>query len=140
MAGISILANIVLGIVLMKPLAHGGLALATSLASMLNLGLLLGALRTRLGRLGWKSIGLSACRSLVCSIVMGIGVHMAISFMVPDLDCTLSGLIGGVAGSIAVGLIIYGAGSYLIKNPELNLVIVAAGKGFDKKWPRRKKF
>ena len=140
MAGISILANIVLGIVLMKPLAHGGLALATSLASILNLGLLLGALRARLGRLGWESIGLSACRSLVCSIVMGIGVHMAISFMVPDIDCTLSGLIGGVAGSMAVGLIIYGAGSYLIKNPELNLVIVAAGKGFDKKWPRRKKF
>ena len=140
MAGISILANIVLGVVLMKPLAHGGLALATSLASMLNLGLLLGALRTRLGTLGWKSIALSVCRSLVCSIVMGIGVHMVVSFMIPDIDCTLSGLIGGVAGSIVVGLIIYGAGSYLIKSPELSLVIVEAGRGIDKKWPRRKKF
>jgi putative peptidoglycan lipid II flippase len=140
MAGISILANIVLGVVLMRPLAHGGLALATALASMLNLGLLLSALRTRLGRLGWKSIGLSVCRSLVCSIVMGIGVHMAALFMVPNIDCTLSGLAGGVAGSIAVGLIIYGAGSYLIKSPELSLVIVEAGKGIDKKWPRRKTF
>ena len=92
MAGISILANIALGVVLMKPLAHGGLALATSLASMLNLVLLIGALRTRLGSLGWKSIALSVCRSLVCSIVMGIGVQMAVLFMVPNIDCTLSGL------------------------------------------------
>ncbi len=104
MAGISIFANIILGIVLMKPLAHGGLALATSLASILNLGLLLGALRARLGFLGWKSIALSVCRSLLCSAAMGIAVRMAALFMIPDKSSTLLGLIGGVAGSIAVGL------------------------------------
>jgi putative peptidoglycan lipid II flippase len=133
MAGISIFANIVLGVVLMKPLAHGGLALATSLASMLNLGLLLVALRTRLGSLGWKSIAQSVCRSLLCSVVMGIAVHMAASFMIPDENSTLSGLIGGVAGSIGVGLCIYGAGSYMIKSPELSRVLVEAGKGIGKK-------
>ena len=133
MAGISIFANIVLGVVLMKPLAHGGLALATSLASMLNLGLLLGALRTKLGSLGWKSIALSVCRSLLCSVVMGIAVHMAALFLIPDKNSTLSGLIGGVAGSIAVGLCIYGAGSYMIKSPELSRVLVEAGKGIGKK-------
>jgi putative peptidoglycan lipid II flippase len=133
MACISIFANIVLGVVLMKPLAHGGLALATSLASMLNLGLLLVALRTRLGSLGWKSIAQSVCRSLLCSVVMGIAVHMAASFMIPDENSTLSGLIGGVAGSIGVGLCIYGAGSYMIKSPELSRVLVEAGKGIGKK-------
>ncbi len=133
MAGISIFANIVLGVVLMKPLAHGGLALATSLASMLNLGLLLGALRTRLGSLGWKSIAQSVCRSLLCSVVMGIAVRMAALFMIPDKNSTLPGLIGGVAGSIAVGLCIYGVGSYMIKSPELSRVLVEAGKGIGKK-------
>jgi putative peptidoglycan lipid II flippase len=133
MACISIFANIVLGVVLMKPLAHGGLALATSLASMLNLGLLLVALRTRLGSLGWKSIAQSVCRSLLCSVVMGIAVHMAASFMIPDENSTLSGLIGGVAGSIGVGLCIYGAGSYMIKSPELSRVLVEAGKSIGKK-------
>jgi putative peptidoglycan lipid II flippase len=133
MAGISILANIVLGVVLMKPLAHSGLALATSLASMLNLGLLLGALRIRLGFLGWKSIALSVCRSLLCSVIMGIAVRMAAFFMVPDKNSTLPGLLGGVVGSIAVGLCIYGAGSYMIKSPELSRVLVEAGKGIGKK-------
>ncbi len=35
---VSVCANIVLGIILMGPMGHGGLALSTSLASMLNLG------------------------------------------------------------------------------------------------------
>lgn len=133
MAGISILANIVLGVVLMKPLAHGGLALATSLASILNLGLLIGALRTRLGSLGWKSIALAFCRSLLCAAIMGIAVRMAVLFMIPDESSTLLGLFGGVAGSIAVGLCFYGAGSYMIKSPELSRVFVEAGKGIGKK-------
>jgi len=140
MAGISIFANIILGAVLMKPLAHGGLALATSLASILNLGLLLGALRTRLGCLGWKSIAKSVCRSLLCSVVMGIAIRMAALFMVPDIKSTLPGLIGGVAGSIAIGLCIYSAGSYMLKSPELSRVLIEAGRGIGEKWPRHKAF
>ncbi|MBW2515693.1 MAG: murein biosynthesis integral membrane protein MurJ, partial [Deltaproteobacteria bacterium] len=60
MASVSILANIGLGIILMKPLAHAGLALATSLASVLNLALLVLALRKKLGSLGWRGIAQSA--------------------------------------------------------------------------------
>jgi len=133
MAGISIVANIILGIVLMKPLSHGGLALATSLASMLNLGLLLCVLKTRLGTLGWKSIAWSVCRSLFCAISMGIAVRMAAWFMVLDKNSSLPGLIGGVVGSIAVGLCVYGAGSYMIKSPELGRMFVEAGRGIGKK-------
>jgi len=50
-ATLSILANILLGLMLMKPMAHGGMALATSLAAMLNLGVLLMVLQRRRG--GW---------------------------------------------------------------------------------------
>jgi putative peptidoglycan lipid II flippase len=140
MAGISIFANIILGVVLMKPLAHGGLALATSIASILNLGLLLGALRTRLAGLGWKSIAISVFRSLICSVVMGIAVRVAALFMVPDINSTLPGLMGGVAGSIVIGLCIYGVGSYILKSPELSRVLIEVRRGIDKKWPRHKTF
>jgi len=44
-AVVSVCANIMLGVILMGPMGHGGLALSTSLASMLNLGLLVRALR-----------------------------------------------------------------------------------------------
>ena len=140
MAIISILANIILGIVLMKPLAHGGLALATSLASILNLGLLLDALKTRLGDLGWKSMVLSVARSGFCSVIMGMAVYLAALFMVPNADNSLPGLIGGVAGSIVIGLFVYGATSYMIKSPELNRLLIEAVRGIGKKWRKHKAF
>ena len=133
MAAISILANILLGVALMKPLAHGGLALATSLASMLNLVLLLGALRNKLGALGWKSLAMSVCRSMLCSVIMGVAVSIVAFLMFPDKNLTLPGLIAGVTGSIAVGICIYGVTSYLLKSPELNRVLVEAGRGIGKK-------
>ena len=74
MAGIAIFANIILGMVLMKPLAHGGLALATSLASFLNLILLMRALRSKLGPLQWSNIACSVSRTLSASLIMGVGV------------------------------------------------------------------
>jgi len=133
MAGISIIANIILGVVLMKPLAHGGLALATSLASILNLGLLVRALRAKLGSLGWKSLAQSVCRTLFCSVGMGLAVWAVALVIVPGENRTLSGLFWGVAGSITTGLCIYAAISYAVKSPELNRVLTEAGKGIGKK-------
>jgi len=133
MAGISIITNIILGVVLMKPLAHGGLALATSLASMLNLGLLIVALKTKLGSLGWRKIALSVCRTLSCSIAMGVAVWLAGRVIVPVENVTLAGLLGGVAGAITVGICIYVGLSYVLKSPELHIVLAEVRKGISKK-------
>jgi putative peptidoglycan lipid II flippase len=133
MAVISISANIVLGVILMRPLSHSGLALATSIASIVNLGLLMRALRTKLGSLGWRSIARSFGRTLLCSLGMGITVWATARFIVPTESRTLAGLLGGVTGSIAAGLIIYGAISFLVKSPELSSVLAEAGKGIVKK-------
>lgn len=70
-AMVSIGANIVLGVVLMKPMGHCGLALATSLASILNFVLLTLSLRLRLGAMRWSSIAVSIAKSLFCAILMG---------------------------------------------------------------------
>jgi putative peptidoglycan lipid II flippase len=59
------------GLVLMWPLGHVGLALAISLSSMANFGLLLWLLRRKIGRLGLRSVVRSALRSLGASGVMG---------------------------------------------------------------------
>jgi uncharacterized protein (DUF2062 family) len=64
---------------------------------------------------------------------MGIAVRMAAWFMVLDKNSTLPGLIGGVVGSIAVGLCVYGACSYMIKSPELRRMFIEAGRGIGKK-------
>ena len=133
MAGISILANIVLGVVLMGPLAHGGLALATSLSSILNLGLLVHALRGKLGALGWRSIARSFCKTLMSSLAMG-GVVWAVGLIIlPDPNLGLAGLLAGVVGCIAAGICAYGAFSYALKSSELHVVLIEIRKGIGTK-------
>jgi putative peptidoglycan lipid II flippase len=130
---IAIVFNVVMGVVLMKPLAHGGLALATSLASILNLVLLVRALSARLGSLDWKSLMVSIGRTTLGSGVMGLAVWTAAFIIVPAEDRTLSGLVWGLLGSMATGLCSYGAFSYFVRSPELGSVLAQARKGMWKK-------
>lgn len=133
MAVISIFTNIVLSIILMGPLGHGGLALATSVASMLNLGLLVRALKQRLGALGWRSITGSALKTTVCSGIMGAVVWTIALFIIPSDDRTLSNLFFGLMGTIVAGLILYGSFSFFINSPELEKVLAVARKGIRKR-------
>tara|TARA_B100001971_G_C18263904_1_gene589833 strand:- start:1435 stop:3003 length:1569 start_codon:yes stop_codon:yes gene_type:complete len=132
MAVVSVIANIVLAVLLMGPLGHGGLALSTSLASMLNLVLLIRALRVTLGSLELKNIKESVCKTLVSSAMMGAVVWAVSVYMIRSGDETLSSLLVGLMGSIIIGFLFYGAFSFLIKSPELKKVWVAVTKGVRK--------
>ena len=132
MAVVSVIANIVLAVLLMGPLGHGGLALSTSLASMLNLVLLIRALRVTLGSLELKNIKESVCKTLVSSAMMGAVVWAVSVYMIRSGDETSSSLLVGLMGSIIIGFLFYGAFSFLIKSPELKKVWVAVTKGVRK--------
>jgi putative peptidoglycan lipid II flippase len=81
-AALAVLANLAFSILLMDRLESAGLALATALASMLNVGILVIVLNRRLGGIDWPSVGRSAARTavaaapvlLVCLWVAGAGV------------------------------------------------------------------
>ena len=132
MAVVSVIANIVLAVLLMGPLGHGAIALSTSLASMLNLALLIRALRVTLGSLELKNIKESVCKTLVSSAMMGAVVWAVSVYMIRSGDETLSSLLVGLMGSIIIGFLFYGAFSFLIKSPELKKVWVAVTKGVRK--------
>jgi putative peptidoglycan lipid II flippase len=68
----AVLANLVFSLVLMESLRHAGLALATALAGMLNVTILVAVLNRRLGGVDWASIGRSAGRVLMASIPVAI--------------------------------------------------------------------
>ena len=133
MASVSILANILFGTLLMGPLAHAGLALATSLASALNLGLLLYALHVRLGSLEWRGILDSAARTMVCAAIMGAVVWAAARVLIPVEGGNFSGLLAGLAGCLFIGLIVFGLCCYLLKSPEFVSAIVEAKMSAGKK-------
>ncbi|MEK6526103.1 MAG: murein biosynthesis integral membrane protein MurJ [Nitrospirota bacterium] len=63
----AVAANLVLALLLMGPLRHAGLALATALAAMLNWGTLVAVLNRRLGGVDWSSVGRSAARVLAAA-------------------------------------------------------------------------
>ncbi len=72
-AAIAMGANILLNLALMGPMGHVGLALATALSAMLNLTLLLFALRRKLPSLNLKGVLPGLVRTLIASAVMGAG-------------------------------------------------------------------
>jgi putative peptidoglycan lipid II flippase len=119
---ISIIANILLGIILMGPLDHGGLALATSLASMLNFVLLTRALKIKLGSLGFGNIAGSVCKSLFCSAIMGTVVMFVAIFIIPLSDASLKSLFFSLTATIIIGILVYLVFSFLMKSPELKEV------------------
>jgi putative peptidoglycan lipid II flippase len=122
MGVISILANIVFGILLMKPLGHSGLALATSLAAILNLALLMFRMPVRLSQDAWKGMAGAVLRTTTVSVIMAITVK-AMSLHVISGNLGFGGRLIGLSACIGAGLLIYGAAAHVFRFPELETVL-----------------
>lgn len=120
---ISLLVNIVLSILLMGPMRHGGLALATSLASGVNLTLLIIALRKRLGRIGAHDILASVLKSTASAAVMGCVIGFLASWTIPKYSGSTWYLVVWVLGSVAAGSLLYGACAFLLRSRELVVMV-----------------
>lgn len=123
MAVISVLANIVLGVILMQPLKHGGLALATSVASVLNLGLLVLALRKRIGAIGFKGMMGSIFKSCAGSVLMGAVVWASAFWLLPTHNAGGVELLVKLSASIVSGLVTYLAISFALNHRELAFIL-----------------
>jgi putative peptidoglycan lipid II flippase len=128
MAIIAIIANVVLGIVLMKPMKHNGLALALSLASVLHLGLLATALRRKMGALGWRQIARSVVRSGICAALMGLSVWWLARWVMPHGAAGRGGLLTGVALCTIAGVLVFVGLAKVLRTPELDVVKQIVGK------------
>ena len=129
----SLVANAGLGLLLMSPLKHGGLALATSLAAGLNFSLLAVLLRKKVGPLGAGRILRSFGKHLTASFLMGLsayGVSLAGDWESSRLTWEKILLL---AVSLGAGLGVYGAACYLLRSEEVRAALELArrrtGKG-----------
>jgi putative peptidoglycan lipid II flippase len=124
-APVSIAVNILLGVVLMGPMKHCGLALATSLASMVNLLLLVLVIRNKLGLISWRLIFSSCIKTLAASGLMALGVTMACSLLIPpETDVGSLRLLAGLVTGIIGGIVIFSAAAWKMKIPEWQKVMV----------------
>ncbi len=124
---ITVVINIVLNIILVKYMQHNGLALATSLSSIIMTFLLIVSLRKKMGSIGGRNLLAVFIKSLIASIAMGIVVY--------GIDIMLSGYLVSSAKwisllalvlTIACGGLIYFILMYIFKVEEtkwlLNMV------------------
>ena len=112
-------ANVFLNLILIFPLKHAGLALATSLSSILNLILLSRKLSPRLGKIDMGKDVRSLLQILLCSLPMGLAAYLVCSFRDWSAagNVVEKGLVLGAA--ILIGFGIYLGCSYWAKNEEM---------------------
>ena len=122
-AFLSLLANAGLGAVLMIPLKHAGLALATSLAAGVNFAVLGFLLRKKIGPIGARKILWSFGKNLSASILMGISTY-AICFQGRwDISGITGERVALLCGAVAVGILVYGAACYLLRSDEIHAAL-----------------
>lgn len=73
---IAVVINVVFNYILVRYMAHSGLALATSISSIITTILLFIALRKKIGRIGMKSYFICFIKTSIASVIMGLSVYM----------------------------------------------------------------
>jgi putative peptidoglycan lipid II flippase len=118
-ATVSIGANIIFGLALMGPMRHGGLALATSLASMINLTLLVGVIAKRLEAIRWRAIALSGFKTVAASAIMALMVlWIRGTLLTPGADSGGIHLLIGTGAAVGGGIVVFCAAARLLRIPE----------------------
>lgn len=119
MAAAALVANIVFCSVLVVPLQHAGLALATSLASYLNFFSLYWVLRRRVGAVDEPAVGASLARTAAASAGMGVlcwGLNRAVGLMAVESFRTLVLWFGL---TLVAALAVYALLAWLLRAEEL---------------------
>lgn len=113
--------NVALNLLLMGPLQHGGLALATSIASMANILALLWLLRKRLGSIDGYNIARSGAVMLTASVIMGGAVfgYTAQFYRYSDVLTTKA---FHLFSAIGIGILVYMGFTLIFGSPEARSV------------------
>lgn len=112
-------ANVIFRAVLIFPLSHGGLALATSLSSILNLVLLFKKLSPKLGGMDIRRNIQSLLRIFLCSVPMGLAAYSICSIGHWSTTGHAGEKILILFPGIVMGIGVYLACSYWVKSEEM---------------------
>lgn len=114
--------NIVLNLILIKVLGYAGLAISTSLASIITVLLLFRSLKKKTGYFGADKIIKTGIKSLLAAGVMSLGTIFVYNNLYKMLGIGTINEIIAVVASVLVGATIYGILIVLLKVEETKLV------------------
>lgn len=106
---ISLACNVVFAFLLMGPLSHAGLALAVSLAALVQLGILMERLRGKLQGIPWRVLLRYLPREIFASAVMGGFCGLAAEYVTWSSGVPLFRRALALAGTVLLGVVIYGS-------------------------------
>ncbi len=123
----ALLLNIGLALLLVDAWRHVGLALATSLASVLNVALLLVFVRRKIGRVGGRELARSVGRTVAASAIMGLGVWLAVRVLFPGGPTTL-GRLWTCGLGVVLGAGLYVVATIVLRCPEVGELRAMLGR------------
>ncbi|OGP12935.1 MAG: murein biosynthesis integral membrane protein MurJ [Deltaproteobacteria bacterium RIFCSPLOWO2_02_FULL_50_16] len=122
-ANLSVLVNLILALLLMKPLKHNGLALAISLSSFFNFFVQVILFQKRMRGLRFRDLVISVSKICLASLIMG-GLILWGQQKWPILEeKTLILQMGYLMAFVFIGVAIYGGVSWLVKSQEMREVL-----------------
>lgn len=115
---VAFFVNLLLSLLLMKPLLHTGLALASTLAAGVNMLLLLWLLRRRLGSFGGRAVFATAAKALAASLPMALFVAWILTLTDWSLPGEKLGKGMILGGAVAGGILLFLVMALLLRCPE----------------------
>jgi len=122
-ASLSVVVNIILNLILMRPLKIGGIALATSISATLNFILLYFMLKKKIGDIYGRSIIKTFLKSLVASMLMGFICYQFYLLFATHISFGITGRCIGLFFTIFLGMCVYLSICYLEKMPEAEKIV-----------------
>ena len=114
---VSVLANLVMNIALVRIMGFRGLALGTAIAAILNAVVLMWLLRGRLDGIDGRRVGTALVKITAASLVMAVAAHLSLSWittMTPANDEFAKMIRVGVSISVALAALVIAARAFRI--------------------------
>ncbi|MSU00209.1 murein biosynthesis integral membrane protein MurJ [Tissierella pigra] len=119
---IAVIINLVLNLVLIEPMGHAGLALATSISATVTTIMLFVSLRKKIGPIGLFKYLLCFAKTLAASLCMGIVVYLIYYKLGAVIGTTKLIQMVLLLGSVVVGAALYFGLCIVFKVKELGMI------------------
>ena len=129
---ISFIVNLLVSLALMYPMKHKGLALATSLAAIVNVIILGIVLKKKIGPFLDRNFYFSTLKIITSSIIMWGSIMLIDVFMPWDSSSSFRSRFIYLLTAIVAGAATFFICSYLLKSPEMHSVIRLLKKRFNR--------
>ena len=130
---ITVILNIVINLILVRIMGHGGLALATSIAAIICTILLIVSLKKNIGSFGQERIIKTLIKSLISALIMGVITIFVYKGMNNTLGLRFINEFIYLFGSIGIGVIVYGILVIILRVEEINIIINIIKQKINKK-------